>query len=140
VATKKTTKRPTPSVSPLRGMPVGEWIKAKADASQAQVIRRLIDIGKQAAPDATLSIKWGQPVFEQSGPMVFIKVAKAHVTLGFWRGAELDDGTLEGGDVMKHLKIRALSEIDEPRITRLMRKAVELNRTKGDPTKRGARP
>ena len=134
--TRKTTKRATPKVSPLRGMPVAEWIEAKTDAAQGRLVKRLIAIGKRAAPDATLSIKWGQPVFELNGPLAFIKVAKAHVTFGFWRGAELGDDALEGGGVMKHLKVSIDGDVDEARLARLLRRATGLNREKGDPTKR----
>ena len=63
------------------------------------------------------------------------------MTFGFWRGAELDDGdaVLEGGDRMKHLKITGADGVDEARITAFVQAAVQLNRTKGDPTKRAAR-
>jgi len=37
---------------------------------------------------------------------------------------------------MSHLKIRDASEIDEPLIDRLVREAVRLNRSQGDPTRR----
>jgi hypothetical protein len=102
------------------------------------LIGKLLAIAKRAAPGATVSIKWGQPVFEQNGPFAFIKPAKAHVTFGFWRGAELSDamGVLEGGDRMKHMKITSPDALDEPRLTVLVREAVKLNQTKGDPSRR----
>lgn len=112
------------------------WTAAKADGWRAAAVRHLVQLGKQAAPDATLSIKWGQPVFEDHGPVAFIKVAKAHVTFGFWRGAQLDDDALEGGAQMRHIKIASVDEIDDVRVTQLVRKAVDLNRLHGDPTKR----
>ncbi len=49
-------------------------------------------------------------------------------------------GILESsGSVMAHLKIRDAAEIDERVITGLVKVAVELNRRKGDPTKRARR-
>jgi len=130
--------RATPSVSPIRGMAVEDWVKKKAQGWQATVVGQLISIARKAAPGATTSIKWAQPVFEQGGPFAFIKVAKAHVTFGFWRGAELKDpkGILEGGAVMRHLKITAPEAVDEKSIADLVRQAVALNRAKGDPTAR----
>lgn len=119
-------------------MPVGDWVLQKASPWQRAVIGRLLAVAERAAPRATLSIKWAQPVFEQSGPFAFIKVARAHVTFGFWRGAELKDpkGLLEGGDVMKHIKIRSLDGMDEPALSEFVRQAIALNESKGDPTKR----
>jgi hypothetical protein len=131
-------KRAMPKVSPLRGMDVDDWVKAKATGWQAVVVRRLLAIARKAAPDATVTIKWSQPVLDQGGPLAFIKLAKAHVTFGFWRGAELSDpdGVLEGGDRMKHVKILDEKALDEARITAFVREAVRLNRDKGDPTRR----
>jgi len=58
----------TPKVSPLRGVPVDEWVKTKTSGWQAAVVQRLIEVAQKAAPDTTLSIKWAQPVFEHNGP------------------------------------------------------------------------
>ena len=55
-------KRSTPKVSPLRGMPVEEWLKVKASGWQADVASRLIAMAAKAAPKAAVAIKWGQPV------------------------------------------------------------------------------
>jgi hypothetical protein len=131
-------KRPTPKVSPLRGMPVEDWVKTKAHGWQLEVVTRLVAMARKVAPRATISIKWGQPVVEESGPVAFIKVAKAHVTFGFWRGADLADpkGALEGGERMKHVKISSPEALDEKLLAALLKQAVSLNRTLGDPTKR----
>jgi hypothetical protein len=136
--TKKGTPRATPKVSPMRGMTVDAWVKAKATGWQAAVVKRLLELARKAAPDATVAIKWGTPVVEQGGPLAFIKVAKAHVTFGFWRGAELadPDGVLEGGDRMKHVKIAGADGIDDRRLAGFVREAVRLNQAKGDPTRR----
>jgi hypothetical protein len=127
-----------PRISPRRGTSVDDWVRTKTKGWQAQVVERLLSIARKAAPGATLSIKWAQPVLEQNGPFAFIKVAKAHITFGFWRGAELQDpkGLLEGGEVMKHLKIASADGVDERLIVGLVRQAVALNESKGDPTKR----
>ncbi len=130
--------RATPSISPLRGMAVDEWVKKKAGGWHGQVVEQLIALVRKAAPDATASIKWAQPVFEVGGPFAFIKVAKAHVTFGFWRGAELKDpnSVLEGGAVMRHMKIASTEDVDEKVIASFVRQAVALNHAKGDPTAR----
>jgi hypothetical protein len=137
-ATKTAATRATPKVSPLRGMTVAAWVDAKTTGWQRDVVRRLLALSKRAAPDASVSIKWAQPVLDHHGPMAFIKPAKAHVTFGFWRGAELSDegGVLEGGDRMKHVKIRSVADVDEARLSAFVREAAALNAKKGDPSKR----
>lgn len=139
-ATAKRSARATPKVSPQRGMDVGDWVRKRAVGWQAGVVARLLAIADKAAPKATVSIKWGQPVVTSGGPVAFIKVAKAHVTFGFWRGAELSDPkrVLEGaGDRMRHMKITSAEALDEKLATGLLRQAVALNEKLGDPTKRG---
>jgi hypothetical protein len=144
-AKAKTAKKDAPGkrlgamtkVSPLRGMPVADWIAKKASGWQAEAIARVLKLAKRVAPAATWSIKWGQPVLEENGPLAWIKPAKAHVTFGFWRGAMLrdHDGVLEGGARMKHVKLTS-EAIDEERLADFLKQAVRLNRENGDPTRR----
>jgi len=108
-------------------------------AGAAERLRQLI-LG--AAPSASESIKWGQPVYEDNGPFCYFKAHTNHITFGFWRGTELDDpaGRLEGdGEWMKHLAIRTAEEIDEnsDSIAEWIQQAVALNRELGSPTQRG---
>jgi hypothetical protein len=139
---KKAPARAVPKVSPLKGTPVEQWIQDKASGWQLDVIQRLVGILREAAPEMTAAIKWGQPVFEANGPFAFLRPAKAHVTLGFWRGAELADpkGLLEGeGDRMAHVKIAGPEKLDADAIKAMVAEAVRLNREKGSPTmRRGA--
>jgi hypothetical protein len=111
------------------------------DGALAEVGRRLRRLVLSAAPSATESIKWAQPVYEDSGPFCYFKASRSHITLGFWRGTELDDpqGRLEGdGDRMKHLKVRSAGEIEDDVIAGWVRQAVELNRQRGNPTRQAS--
>ena len=104
---------------------------------QKDAIIRLRDLVVAAAPDSTSEIKWGQPVFEKSGPFAWMRSFPMHVTLGFWRGAELNDSRLEGtGGKMRHVKFHSVGEIDDELVGSLVRQAVALNETQGDPTQR----
>lgn len=121
-----------------RGMTVEAYIASFKDwrGETVSALRQLI---REAAPDATESIKWGQPVFELSGPFAHIKAFKSHVNFGFWRGAELVDpkGFLKGtGSRMRHVELRSLADIDAPILQSMVRTAVALNHAKGDPTQR----
>lgn len=117
---------------------VDGYVKA-LPAKQREVATAIRDLVRRAAPEATEAVKWGQPVFTDHGPFAYMKKASAHLTFGFWRGAELDGGRgiLEGsGTRMAHVKIADVGEIDQKQLTALIKIAVKLNREKGDPTKR----
>jgi hypothetical protein len=131
-------RRATPKVSPIRGMSVDDWSK-KLTGWQADALRLVRAIVARHAPDATLSIKWGQPVWEKNGPLAWARPAKEHFSFGFWRGAELTDSAnvLEGdGDRMRHVKLTSAEDVDRMPLGDLVSEAVRLNETHGDPTKR----
>jgi hypothetical protein len=136
VATPKASDRDAYKVSPMRGMAIEDWIAQETTGWQRDVVRRVVDVVKRTVPDTTVSIKWAQPVFELNGPFAFIKPAKAHLSVGFWRGAELTDpkGILERGNRMGHFKLRGPSELNEKALAGLVKEAVRLNREKGSPT------
>jgi hypothetical protein len=135
---RRARERPVPAVSPLRGMPVDQWIASKTSGWQTDVTRRILAVIQRAAPKATCSIKWGQPVFEQVGPFAFIKPAKGHLSVGFWRGSEIVDpkGILERGDRMGHFKLRGPGELDERALAIMVADAVRLNEERGNPARR----
>src|SRR5262249_29747295 len=119
-AAKKTAApRMVAKVSPLKGMPVDQFVATKIAGWQSDVARSLLALVQKAAPEATVAIKWGQPVFELNGPFAFLKPAKAHLTFGFWRGAELDDPKrlLSGGERMSHVKLTGPGEVDASALT-----------------------
>ena len=105
---------------------------------KGEIVSRVRQIVVGAAPDAKESIKWAQPVYERNGPFAYIKAFKNAVNFGFWRGVDIEDpdGLLEGsGDKMRHVKLTSVADIDEKALADFVSQALELNRTKGDPTK-----
>ena len=138
-APKKAVAAPkTPKVSPLRGTNVDDWAK-KLTGWQADAMKIIRALVSRHAPDATLVMKWGQPVWEQNGPFAWLRPAAKHVSFGFWRGAELNDpdGHLEGeGDRMRHLKMTSAKDVETLPIEGFVKQAIALNGSKGDPTKR----
>jgi hypothetical protein len=130
---------PAPVSARNRGMTVDAYVVGIRDwrGDTVSALRKLI---REVAPEATESIKWGQPVYEVNGPFAHIKAHKNHVNFGFWRGAELTDpkGLLKGtGSRMRHVELRSPADIDTATLQAMVRTAVELNRIKGDPTNRG---
>lgn len=138
-APDKKPARTVAKVSPNKGMDVGAWIGKFTSGWQAEALQTLVKLVLDTEPGATVSIKWNQPVFELNGPFAFIKPAKAHVTFGFWRGAEMSDpkGLLAKGGRMGHIKYTSLAAIDKAALGPIIRTAVKLNREKGNPTTRG---
>lgn len=105
---------------------------------QAEIVSGVRNIVLQAVPQAEEAIKWAQPVYSKDGPFAYIKAFKNSVNFGFWRGVELSDlgGILTGsGDKMRHVKLSSLDDIDAEAFTDLIQQAVELNLSKGDPTR-----
>jgi hypothetical protein len=116
---------------------VDEYI-ASLEGWKAEVVTAARQIVLKAAPGAVEAIKWSQPVYSTKGPCVYMKAFKSAVNLGFWWGVHLNDpkGLLQGtGDKMRHVKLTSLDDIDEQALADLVRQAVELNETRGDPTK-----
>ena len=104
---------------------------ASLSKAQMPIVEELRAAIRKAAPKATESVKSGWLFFESEGPICFIQPHSKHVNLGFWRGARLPDPTrsLEGtGKHMRHMKIRALSDIDAAVIGALVRAGAKLNR------------
>jgi hypothetical protein len=116
---------------------VAEYLSVLPESQRtiAEALRTLI---LTQVPGAKESIKWSQPVYESDGPCIWIKAHKAHVTLGFWRGMQLETGRgiIEGsGSKMGHIKLRAMSELKPALLKALVQEAAALNRARGDPTK-----
>lgn len=112
---------------------------ATLNDEQRAIARALRTLVHAAAPGASEVIKWSQPVFEVGGPVCWIKAHKGHVTLGFWRGMQLPSGPglIEGsGDKMGHVKLRTHADVKPAMLKKLVREAVQLNRERGDPTRK----
>jgi hypothetical protein len=118
--------------------PVDEYI-ASFDDWRGEVMDELRGLVTNAAPSATVGIKWAQPVFELEGPFAYMKAHGRHITFGFWRGVELEDpkDLLKGAGVkMRHVKISETTDVKTAAFRAFVRQAVRLNREHGDPTRR----
>ena len=111
---------------------------ARLEAWQAEIVTGVRQIVLKAAPEAKEAINWAQPVYSSNGPFAYIKAFKNSVNFGFWPGVDLADpqGILEGsGEKMRHVKLSSLDDIDEQAFSDFIQQAVQLNLSKGDPTK-----
>jgi hypothetical protein len=83
-------------------------------------------------------IKWGHLVFLANGPVLLIRAEDTRVLFGFWRGQllrEIEPRLKPGGKYeMATLELRETDVIAPAVVRKLVRAAVELNRTFGNPT------
>ena len=88
-------------------------------------------------------IKWGHLVYQTNGPVCLIRAEERRVLFGFWRGKrlrEIEPRLKPGGQYeMATLVLRPDSGISAAVARKLVREAVRLNETLGDPTQ-AARP
>jgi hypothetical protein len=83
-------------------------------------------------------IKWGHLVFLANGPVLLIRAEDTRVLFGFWRGQllrEIEPRLKPGGKYeMATLELRESDEIAPKVVRKLVREAVALNLTLGNPT------
>ena len=108
---------------------VDSWISELDPAIRplCEALRRII-LG--TAPQLEESIKWGNPVYEKNGKILYLSAADSYATLGFFNGAGLTDpqGRIEGaGKKMRHSKVRAVEEMDVAQLESWVREAVALD-------------
>jgi hypothetical protein len=83
-------------------------------------------------------IKWGHLVYLSNGPVLLIRAEEHRVLFGFWRGKRLRDieGRLKPGGKyeMATVELRQDDEVSAGVVRRLVKAAVGLNKTLGNPT------
>jgi len=83
-------------------------------------------------------IKWGNLVYFSNGPVLLIRAEEDRVLFGFWRGKrlrELDDRLKPSGKYeLANIVLREGDAITPARAKALVKAAVALNGTLGDPT------
>ena len=86
------------------------------------------------------TVKWGHLVYRANGPCFLIRAEHNRVLFGFWRGKRLLDieprMTGTGKYEMKTLDLREDTPIDPAVAEALIREAIQLNRTVGNPAER----
>jgi len=94
---------------------------------------------KEAAPELDERIKWTHLVYFCNGPVLLIRAEEKRVLFGFWRGKRLlhIEPRMTGGGKyeLRTLELRQGTPLDRATVLELVRAAVALNETEGDPTK-----
>jgi hypothetical protein len=91
------------------------------------IAKRWFEVVRSCGDDVRELLHDGHPTACLSGAgFAYVNAFKAHVNVGFFRGAELADpeGLLEGtGRFMRHVKLRPSEDVDAKALTRLIRAA-----------------
>jgi hypothetical protein len=105
------------------------WFDAAPETQRPilDILRRLI---LSSTSDIVEEIKWSRPCYSTSrGLFCYLHRTKSHVTIGFQQGASLKDpkNLLDGtGKDMRHVKVAAASELDQPAVLKLVQQAAKL--------------
>lgn len=95
-----------------------------------KVVRALRSYVKNTIPGTKETVNaWGIPTFEAKDPFCFYMVGKNHVTFGFHSGTSLEDPEelLEGtGKDIRHVKLRAVDDLEQKGLKKLLRAAARL--------------
>ena len=85
------------------------------------------------------TVKWGHLVYLGNGPVLLIRAEEQRVLFGFWRGQRLralEPGLKPGGKYeMATLELREGMKIAAPKARGLVKEAIALDETLGDPTR-----
>ena len=107
---------------------IGGWRRAR--------VEMLRDIAHKVG-DSDETVKWGHLVYLANGPAFLIRADEERVLFGFWRGKRLLDieprMTGTGKYEMKTFELREDTSIESAVAERLIREAIRLNRTVGNP-------
>ena len=105
---------------------------AKLSDWHGEMLARLRNLVREAAPELREEWKWDTPVWSQKGNVVAIGAFKDHIKLNFFKGASLEDpkGLFNAGLDAKATRAIDLHEgdhIDESALKELIRAAVAYN-------------
>jgi hypothetical protein len=82
-------------------------------------------------------VKWGHLVYLSNGPVLLIRAEEKRVLFGFWRGQRLraiEERLKPGGKYeMATIELRESDTVDPATARRLVRQAVALNKSLGNP-------
>ena len=112
---------------------VDEYLESLDDEVRT-LASKLRGLVVEAAPDAREYLKWGIPHYEESGDLLYLDAKTDHVTVGFFRGAQIENldvasDLLEGsGRNFRHVRIFTEGDIHTNALQELIAGALQINR------------
>ena len=114
------------SSSVRRDPAIDRWMEAHS-GELGEIARRWFQVMRDCGNDLRELLHDGHPtVCVGEAAFAYVNAFKAHVNVGFFRGAELadPDGLLEGtGKFMRHVKLRPEGNVDARALTKLIETA-----------------
>jgi hypothetical protein len=109
-----------------RDSAIDAWMREQPD-ELASIARRWFDVMRACGDDVRELIHDDQPTAcAGDAAFAYVDAFTAHVNVGFFHGAEIDDpaGLLEGtGKFMRHVKLRPGRRVDESALEALIKTA-----------------
>jgi hypothetical protein len=109
-----------------RDSAIDAWMREQPD-ELASIARRWFDVMRACGDDVRELIHDDQPTAcAGDAAFAYVDAFTAHVNVGFFHGAEIDDpeGLLEGtGRFMRHVKLRPGQPVDESALEALIKTA-----------------
>ncbi|HEV8601521.1 MAG TPA: DUF1801 domain-containing protein [Patescibacteria group bacterium] len=118
-----------------RSKQVDNYIR-KLDPKQKKIVQNLRELILETLPEVQEEYKWNTPYYQ---PVCYIASHGDHVNLGFCFGGLLPKSkTMKGeGKLMRHIKIKKLSDIKKRDFAKLMRESLLLfDQTRDDKVKK----
>lgn len=113
-------------------MSVNRFVEAKVAPEFRPVVAAIRSLMKKCAPDADEVISYGMPVYKGKKLFAWINPPVKDVTLGFSRGAQMEDkysllrGTAKGGS--RHIRMKSVAEVNTPALKYYIEQAVKLDK------------
>ena len=105
---------------------IDDWVK-EHPGELGTIAQRWFEVMRECGDDVRELLHDGHPTAcVADAAFAYVNAFKAHVNVGFFRGAELADpaGLLEGtGKYMRHVKLRPDGDIDATALIRLIESA-----------------
>ena len=109
-----------------RDRAVDRWMTEQS-GELAAIAKRWFEVMRRCGGDVRELLHDGHPTVCVNGAaFAYVNAFRAHVNVGFFRGAELADpeGLLEGtGRLMRHVKLRPAEDVDATALRGLIRTA-----------------
>jgi hypothetical protein len=107
---------------------------------QREAVAALRAAVREVAPELEERIKWMHLVYFCNGPVLLIRAEDERVLFGFWRGKRLlhIEPRMTGGGKyeLRTLELRRNTPLERATVLELVRAAVALDGSLGDPTRR----
>ena len=116
-----------------RSKNVDSWL-AELDPSVRQVAQSIRGLIEEISPDLRETVKWGQPIYSGNSEVLYIGATDSYVKIGFFRGGALGPSVsgMDGdGKNLRHVKIRALDDLNPRRLAMWIGEAVDFDQRLG---------